>query len=258
MGLTLIAILTAALLLPGILAARAFYQASKTGEVEPSIPTLSSMDGIALVGLFSVVVHVAFVAALTAIASLPPVLPLPLADPYQLFTAEGGRLPGRDAAFALFFGLAWLCATALVVGFAGGRLMMRLGDKSIFYGALADVIAAGAGDNRFIAAYVLTKIRHDRRAIGYQGSVHSLIRDDDRFPAKLVLKNASIFYLDFGGDQPERREQPGLIDWITLSSADWENVAFQVIEMTDEPVPGDPVVAGPGSPPLQTARPASA
>ena len=126
MGLTLIAILTAALLLPGIIAARAFYQASKTSEVAPSIPALSSTAGIALVGLFSGYVHFISVAALFASAASPPLVPLPLANPYRLFTTEVAGLDSLDAAFSLFFGLAWLCATALLTGFAGGKLMMRV------------------------------------------------------------------------------------------------------------------------------------
>lgn len=239
MGLTLIAILTAALLLPGIIAARAFYQAARTDEVEPSIPALPSTDGIALVGFFSVVVHLAFVSGLFVAASLPPLLPLPLANPYQLFTPAGERLGTLDAAFALFFGLGWLCVAALLVGFAGGKLMLRTGDKSIFYGALAPVIARGEGGHRFVVAYVVTELRNDTRVIGYQGTVESLIRDADRFPAKLLLRDASIFYLDFDSDTPVRREHPNLIDWLTLAADDWENVAFRVFAVEEEePGPG--------------------
>ncbi|MGU3315938.1 hypothetical protein ACLBWH_10345 [Sphingomonas sp. M6A6_1c] len=54
MGLTLLAVLVTALLLPGIIAAKAFYQAAQTKEVEPAVPPLTSVDGIAQVGLFSV------------------------------------------------------------------------------------------------------------------------------------------------------------------------------------------------------------
>ena len=46
MGLTLIAILTAALLLPGIMAAWAFFQAAQTNEVESSVPSLSTPEGL--------------------------------------------------------------------------------------------------------------------------------------------------------------------------------------------------------------------
>ena len=226
---------TAALLLPGIIAARCFYQASRTDELEPSIPPLSSTDGIALIGLFSVVVHLCFVAGLVWVASLEPRLPLPLADPYHVFTPAGLKLQGRDEVFGFLLGLAWLCGLAMPLGYAGGAMLMRLGDRSIFYGALTDVVTAGRDDGRFIAAYVVTKLRHERRAIGYQGTVASMVRDGDRFPTKLLLKEASIFYLDFGGDAPVRQEQPDLISWIALSAADWENVAFQVFEIEFAP-----------------------
>jgi hypothetical protein len=57
MGLTLIAIFSAALLLPGIIAARGFYFAGQTREVEVPVPSLSTPDGIALVGFFSLLTH---------------------------------------------------------------------------------------------------------------------------------------------------------------------------------------------------------
>lgn len=234
MGLTLIAILTAALLLPGIVAARAFYYASKTSEVEPSIPSLSSIDGIALIGLFSVVVHFLYAAGLRAAMAIPSSARLPAADPYQLFTPGAAHLAGSDAAFSLFFGLMWLCAVALLVGYLAGRVAMRFGDRSLFYGALADIIARGEGGNRFITAYVLTKMRHDARAIGYRGTVVSLIRDADRFPAKVLLRDVSVFYLDFSGAHPRREEHPDPIDWIVLSKEDWDNVAFKVFEVVDD------------------------
>ena len=239
MGLTLIAILTAALLLPGIIAARAFYHASKTSEVEPSIPALSSIDGIALVGLFSVLVHFVYATGLVIAISFPSVTALPAANPYQLFTAEAEHLSGLHAAFSLFFGLVMLCLTALVSGYVGGRLVMRWGDKSVFYGSLADIIASGEGDQRFITAYVLTKVRHDARSIGYQGTVVSLIRDADRFPAKILMKNVSVFYLDFDGPVPVRKEHADPIDWIALSKDDWDNIAFKVFRVFDDVNPAD-------------------
>jgi len=234
MGLTLIAILTTALLLPGIVAARVFYQASKTKEVEPAIPSLSSTDGIALVGLFSVAVHVVFVIALMAVTALPPVTALPAADPYILFTPAAAHVSSLHAASALVGGLAWLCIIAAGLGFAGGKIMMRTGDASIFYGALSEVITRGHGADRFVAAYVLTKMRHDGRMVGYQGTVVSLLRDADRFPAKIVLRDASLFYLDIAGERPERREHGRLIDWIALTAEGWENVAFKVFAIENE------------------------
>jgi hypothetical protein len=42
MGLTLLALLMTALLLPGIVAAKAFYQAAQTREVEPAVPPLTA------------------------------------------------------------------------------------------------------------------------------------------------------------------------------------------------------------------------
>ncbi|MDP0881237.1 hypothetical protein, partial [Klebsiella variicola] len=77
--------------------------------------------------------------------------------------------------------------------------------------------------------YVLTKTDVEGGILGYQGTVVSLIRDADRFPVKVVMRNVAIFYLELAGDRPRRREVGESIDWIALSSEEWPNIAFRVI-----------------------------
>lgn len=233
MGLTLIAILTAALLLPGIIAARAFFLAGQTNEVEASVPPLSSPDGIALVGGFSVVVHLAYVLLLKAVACLPPLLPLPLADPYLLFSPDP-HVRTIDAAYALFSGLVGLSVLALLVGYLAGWLLMRREDKSIFYGPLSDLLESGHGDDRFISAYVISKIGDEERLLGYQGTVVSLFRDSDRFPSKVVLKDVVPFYLHMEEGGPRREETDQLIDWLVITASDWHNIAFRVYRYVED------------------------
>lgn len=92
MGLTLVAILTAALLLPGLIAARAFYLAAQTREVEVPVPSLAGSDGIALVGFFSVIVHLNYIVGLKLVGRLPELIPAPVANPYLLFAAEAREI----------------------------------------------------------------------------------------------------------------------------------------------------------------------
>lgn len=234
MGLTLIAILTAALLLPGIIAARMFYQAAQTNEVEPAVPPLSSTDGIALVGLFSVVVHLIYAVALKVAYGIraPAWLGvMPVADPYAPFTAAHADL---DTALSLLLGLTGLCVLALPVGILAGRLVMLFEDKTIFYGPMAEVLAKTGSDKDFVIAYVLTKIEQDKRLIGYQGTVVSLLRDADRFPAKVVLKDVSVFYLTVSNGRLVRRETRETIDWIALAATDWHNIAFKILKVLDD------------------------
>ena len=161
MGLTLVAILTAALLLPGIIAARSFYLAGQTREVDVPVPPLSTPEGIALIGAFSIAVHTIYVVGLKSIAALPPLIPLPLANPYALFAEPHGLAP-LDLAFALFAGLLLLSALAFVLGLVTGRFVRR----SYFYGPLAEVLESAEGDDKGILAYVVSKIEKDGMLVG--------------------------------------------------------------------------------------------
>lgn len=233
MGLTLVAIFTAALLLPGIIAARLFYFAGQTREVEVPIPSLSTPDGITLVGGFSVLIHLLYAAGLKLVATLPPLLPLPLADPYRPFAPPAGE-PALDIAWSFIAGLALLCALAVAVGLASGRVAARRLDPALVYGPLTDVIDSARGDDRFITAYVVSKIGEGSRLVGYQGTVDSLFRDDDRFPTKVVLRDVVSFYLTFGADGPKREEVGQLIDWLVLRAEDWHNIAFRVFRIVED------------------------
>lgn len=241
-GLTLVAIFTAALLLPGIIAARAFYFAGQTREVEVPVPSLSTPDGISLVGGFSVLIHAVYVASLQFISELPALIPLPLANPYRALTASEETVP-LDLAWSFLSGLFLLCALAVAVGLIAGVLAIKFLDKSLVYGPLADVIENARGDDKFITAYVVSKISEGDRLIGYQGTVDSLFRDEDRFPAKVVLKDVVPFYLTLGVDGPKRNEADQWIDWLVLRADDWHNIAFRVYQLVDDE---------PAAPSLQT------
>jgi hypothetical protein len=232
MGVTLLAVLTAALLLPGIIAAKFFYRAGSTPEVDAVLPSLSSAEGLAQLGLFSVAVHLLYATALLGISALPDWTGLPLADPY--LPLIGGDLPPtRGAVWSLFAGIALLCAAAVPCGMVAGALVYRFGDRSLFYGPLTELIAQGRGRRRFITAYILSKVGEDGRHLGYQGTVKSLVRDADRLPAKIVLQDAYIFTLTVTSHGTTRRENERQMEWITLSATDWHNVAFRVFELVD-------------------------
>lgn len=228
MGLTLIAILTGAMLLPGIVAAHFFYRAGKTGEVEPLAPSLGSPTGIAQVGALSVLVHVIYVGLLWAVSRIPERVPLPLADPYRLFGSRESGMSGLNDVFSLMAGLLWLMVIAVLVGRAVGELFMRASNRSTFYGPIYQLIAAADGPQRFITAYVLTKIEHEGKILGYEGVVENLARDADRYPTRVILSDARPFTLTLGKD--DREEIGTEIDWIALSADEWHNIAFRVYE----------------------------
>lgn len=234
MGLTLVAVLTAALLLPGIIATRILYQAGRTREAAPAIPPMTSPEGIGIIGASSVVIHLVYVAILAGVSRLPPVLPLPLADPYEpLFEMPPVGAP-VELAFALFAGLVWLCLLASVLGFVAGRILLRWGAGEFFHGPLQEIITQGIGDDTFTVAYVLTKMEREGTIVGYRGTVARLLYDADRFPAKLLLKDAVVFTLDITAETPRRRERGTNIEWIALSADDWQNVAFRTLRVIED------------------------
>jgi hypothetical protein len=240
-GLTLLAVLAAALLLPGLIAAQAFYSAADTREVEVAVPALSTSAGIALVGGFSIAVHFLYALALYAIAALPDVTGLPLANPYIIAETQIDSFAPLNAVFGLFSGLILLCILAWVTGHVLGLLAMQHPRKGFFYGPLTEVIEKGRGDDRVIAAYVLSKIEKDEGLVGYRGNVVSLFRDADRYPAKLVLKDVAPFFLKVDADGPQRIESRESIDWLSITADDWHNVAFRVYTYIDDEVdPPDP------------------
>jgi hypothetical protein len=233
MGLTLIAILTAALLLPGLVATRAFFWAAQTKEFDAPLPTLASSEGISLVGIMSVIVHFLYSALLRIVIKLPHWTSLPLADPYILL-AEPTTAIGSTTVLALFSGLVCVCILAFAVGWIIGSLLLLREDKSFFYGPLSEVIEKSRGDQNFITAYVLSNVDAGDRSIGYEGTLLTLVRDTDRFPAKIVLKDASIFYLEFTESGPERKETGTFIDYIAITVENWHNIAFRVFRLDDD------------------------
>lgn len=230
MGLTLVAVLTAALLLPGIIATRFLFQAGRTKEAEPAIPSMSSPEGIGIIGGFSVAIHFLYATILFFVSALPAMIPLPLADPYAVLfgTTSSGS---SDMAFALFMGLIWLCVLAAAAGYAFGKAILVWGAGEFFHGPLQEIITQGVGDDAFTVAYVLTKMEHDGKVIGYRGTVGRLLYDADRFPSKLLLRDAVVFTLDLTAEAPERRETTSNIEWIAVTAADWHNVAFRTLRV---------------------------
>jgi hypothetical protein len=251
LGLTLVAILTAALLLPGIIAARFFFRAADTAEIEVPVPSLSSPEGIALVGGFSVLVHFIYNVGLWTATKLPTLIPLPLADPYALFAAASA-LQSPEAALGLFAGLLGLCLTAIVTGYVAGRAAMLRRDRSFFYGPLTELLQAGEGDDKFITAYVISKLEANGKAIGYEGTIAALHRDGDGYPDKVVLKDVAPFSLT-QKDGSTREEGPQVIDWLVLSAADWHNIAFRIFRVETAQAGSEATPAAPAPAPSDEA-----
>lgn len=238
MGLTLIAIFSAALLLPGIIAARAYYYSGQTREVEVPVPSLSTPDGISLVGGFSLLTHTVYIGLLTAALAYPCKIGIPAANPYLAFSPSD-HLSALGIAGRFAGGLLLLSLLAWLIGFCAGRMAILVLGISAIYGPLADVIESAKGDDKFITAYVVSKIAYEDKLVGYQGTVDSLFRDENRFPTKVVLRDVVPFYLALDETGPTRHESNQVIDWLVLKADDWHNIAFRIFQVIDdENLPG--------------------
>lgn len=215
------------MLLPGIIAAQQFYSAAETAEAEVLVPPLSTAGGIALVGVFSIGVHFVYIVVLAIVRQYPPLIPLPLADPYRFLAGVSSTFDFREA-FAMVGGLALMCLTAIPVGRLTALVVLEKGDKAIFYGPMTEIVMQGHGDDAFVAAYVISKLTEGDRLIGYQGTVAAMIPDENRMPTKLVLKDVTMFYLNLEKSGPSRVETKQALSWLTLSASEWHNVAFKI------------------------------
>ncbi len=233
MGLTLVAILTGALLLPGLIAVYFFYRTGRTKEADPVIPSLGSPLGLAQIGSFAVAVHFVYALILWIVSRMPSRIDLPLADPYRVLDPSGAALTTSEDRLALFSGLGFLLVTAAALGHILGELFRIRANRTIFHGPLNAVLDKADGPDAFITAYVLTKIEHAGMVLGYEGTVTALTRDAELLPARVVLKDARPFRIDIAKGGSKREEDGPVMDCIVINSTDWHNIALRVYQIED-------------------------
>lgn len=233
MGLTLVAILTAALLLPGFIATIIFYHSGRTTEADPVMPSLGSSSGVAVIGAFTIAVHLVYSGLLWTVSLIPPCLPLPMADPYRAFDPAAAGIHNPGEVFSFFLGLGYLGLTACAVGAMFGAFIKASIHAPLFHGPLKGVLDKADGPNAFITAYVLTKIEHEGTLLGYEGPVASITRDEDRLPTRVILREARPFTMKIDGPRTTREEQGSPIDWLILSATDWHNISLRVYVIED-------------------------
>jgi hypothetical protein len=236
LALTLLALLGAAMLLPGIIATRTFYSAAKTKEIDVVMPSMSTIDGLSLIGLFTLVVHFFYVVILKIIVATAPTGSWPISDPYRYLSSDNIGLHSLSDSYALFSGLLFASTLAIVVGAVAGKAAIWKLDPSVFYGPINELVRQGQGDNTFITAFILSKVKDAERPIAYEGTVVSVVSDADRFPMKIVLRDVAVFQPRFGeGEDANDRDLQSRIPLMTFESAEWHNLAFRVyrVEMDD-------------------------
>lgn len=190
-GITLAAIVTAALILPGIIGLSVFFASVGTSEVRLSPPPLGAVASVAMAGGLAVAVHLLWAGLLSINAALPPLVPLPPADPYRLVLSDAARSRPVD----LFTALAGLSGTMLLGALAGRLLALgRPGWRGRWlFGWLYPILEKAAPADTYINAYVLTRIEQGEDRLGYEGPVDNIVLDETRQIAGLTLRDATPF-----------------------------------------------------------------
>lgn len=233
MGLTLLAILTGALILPGLVAVFFFYRSGRTKEADPILPEMSSAAGLVQIGCLATLVHLVYAFILWALRDVPLCCNLPPADPYRALDASGASLATSGGRLGLFAGLFLLLVLAAVLGSLVGKCFKVFSNRAIFHGPLIEIIEKADGPDAWITAFVLTRIENGDTFLGYEGVVTSLTRDADLLPAKVVLRDVRQFRILISEPGSQRKEEGKPMDYLILNATDWHNIAFRVYLVED-------------------------
>lgn len=249
MGITIAAVLTAALLLPGILGLSIFYSSVGTSEVKVTPPPLGAVTSIAIAGLISLIAHMMWSALLALNGVLPHCIPLPAFDPYSLLFAAAGQQAGGLEMFAGMAGLICACVVGGIVGriAAAGTWEWR---GRFLFGWLYPIIEKASPAENYINAYVVTKIENGSDTLGYEGTVENLVLDEQRQIVGVTLVNVATFYLRMNKDGVRRINAKSNLPHLVLRASDYHNVALVVIR--DEGAPDEVLEPNPAADDAQT------
>lgn len=237
MGITIAAVLTAALLLPGLIGLSLFYSSVGTPEVKVTPPPLGAVTSLAIVGILSVLAHAVWSLLLAINHVLPSLIALPPFDPYRLiFLPTGARASALDI-FAGMAGLTLACLCGAVIGRVADAGAVPWRGRSLF-GWLYPIIEKARPAENYINAYVVTKIENGTDTLGYEGTVENLVLDEQRQIVGVTLINVSTFYLRMNKDGVKRVNAKSSLRHLVLRDSDYHNVALVVIR--DESVTSTP------------------
>ncbi|MEP2736733.1 MAG: hypothetical protein ABJP34_10595 [Erythrobacter sp.] len=235
MGITLLAILSGALLLPGIIAALTFFRISTTADqdVASTMPSLGTPMGIAVAGFFTLIVNVTFIVCLILQRKLPDVVPMHESNPYILLFDIPNTMGGLHVMLSFGSGLIFLCILSVVVGHWTGKGFIRFEKNKLFYGPLSATFEKAKGDNKFIIAHVLSKVGNEFGQIGYEGILDQVTSDKNKCPTMLVLKDVTVFRLKQLKTVVKREDIDQRIGLLAIRSEDWHNIAFEIFEFSE-------------------------
>lgn len=234
MGITIAAVLTAALLLPGIVGLSIFYTSVGTTEVKVTPPPLGTVTSLAIVGIIAVLAHMIWGSALAINAGLDPCIGVPPFDPYHLlFSTTGARISTAQIAA----GMAGLVCSCLVGGLIGriGAVGNWKWRGRFLFGWLYPIMEKAAPAQNYINAYVVTKVEKNGDILGYEGTVENLVLDEQRQIIGVTLNNVATFYLRLNKAGVKRINANSTLPHLVLRGEDYHNVALVVIR--DETAP---------------------
>lgn len=232
--MTIAAVLTAALLLPGVIGLSIFYSNVGTSEVKVTPPPLGAVTSIAIAGMLSVISHVLWSALLALNEVLPHYIPTPAFDPYRLLFSPKDQLLSSTEMFAGLIGLVCTCIVGGICGRIAAAGTWEWRSRYLFGWLYSIIEKAGPAEN-YINAYVVTKIENDSDTLGYEGTVENLVLDEQRQIVGVTLINVATFYLRMNKNDVRRINANSNLPHLVLRASDYHNVALVVIR--DESMP---------------------
>lgn len=227
------------LLAPGLSFFAGLFLGEHRGGVQPAPPPPGSLTALVLVGMSALAVHALGAVALAFAATIGRVQ-------FDFFaeaaaTARGAPNGARGMAVALGYLLALSVAGYLAARAAYGFNWVR---RSL-YGWMADSIERSRRTDRYVSAYVLSAVTHDRVRLGYQGLVENVMLDSDREIESLVLLDVSRFTLRLSdhGHVYTRRHEGDALPRLHLDHTQIGNIVFDVFDYlppSKSPAPDGP------------------
>ncbi|MES1200319.1 MAG: hypothetical protein ABUS57_02580 [Pseudomonadota bacterium] len=235
-------ILALLILLPGFAAYLAIFSIGEQRAFSVTPPPQNSGVGLFVLGAGALAAHtlsaIAFAIndwiadghALFHMPFMPNVYALAL-----LFETHPESTTGSDIAWMLGYNAALGVASYYLVS----SYVQHWGRKrsaAMLYGWLTGVVEQSAQKDRYVTAFVVTKIQDGDAVVGYEGLLENLEVNSDKEVTAVTLLYATGFLLkiwQYGiTRQVSQRRQP--IPRIYLDRANISNIAFNVFESTNK------------------------
>jgi hypothetical protein len=110
------------------------------------------------------------------------------------------------------------------------------------YGWLDELLDQPLASNRYVTAFVLSKLEHEGCSLGYEGLVQDITTDSDRQIVSVVISDCARFIVRLSETEVARTTivSPRGIPLMYFGRDDIANIAFSIFEIQDTEQDADP------------------